>query len=109
MQILKHITRETQIRRGSPKDGLRPQKNCKSFYINILSNKMKGYNLQQARYNSSSLSHSLSHIHKDHFYSAIIQSTTVLQCLPFIKGIPWKNTMTTENHGPVNHTLLTKS
>ena len=41
-------------------DGIRPHRNCQSFII-ILSNKMKGCNLQQPRCTSSSLSHSLSH------------------------------------------------
>ena len=40
-------------------DGLRPHRNCQPFII-ISSSKMKGYNLQQPRCTSSSLSHSLS-------------------------------------------------
>ena len=38
------------------------------------------------------LSQSLSHNHIYCFYNAAIQYTIILQCLPFIKGIPWENT-----------------
>ena len=78
--------------------GLHPQRNRRSFII-IPSNKMMGYNLQQTHYTSSSLSHN----HKDYFYNATIQYTVILQCLPFIKGIPW------ENNKIISHDTIMKS
>ena len=45
-------------------DGIRPHRNFQSFII-ITSIKVKGYNLQQPHYTSSSLSHSLSHTIKE--------------------------------------------
>ena len=38
------------------------------------------------------ISQYLSHNHRDLFYNATIQYTTILQIIPFIKGISWKNT-----------------
>ena len=103
--IKSHYNKDTDIT-WFTQDGLHPHKNFQSFII-IPSNKMKGYNLHQPCCTSSS--QSLSHNHIDQFYNATIQYTVVLQCLPFIKGIPWEKPRASQNHGPVNHPLLTKS
>ena len=54
---------------------------------------MKGYNLKQPRcIPLHSLTVSLTQSYRL-FYNATIQYTIVLQFLPFIKGMPWENTM----------------
>ena len=52
---------------------------------------MKGCNLQHAALPLHSLTVSLTQSQRL-FYNATIQYTIVLQCLIFIKGMPWENT-----------------
>ena len=89
--IITHYKRTTYIT-WFTQDGIRPHRNFQSFYY---------YTFQQNEGIQPTInplhflftpSQSLSHNHRDHFYNATIQYTTLLQCLPFIKGIPWENT-----------------
>ena len=90
--IKTNYSRDTSIT-WFTQDGICPHINFQSFIIISLS-KIKGYNLQQPCYTSSSLSHILSHTITKIVLQCYntIQYTTILQCFPFIGELPWENT-----------------